>query len=195
MSSEVRIRPAATVILLRDGADGLEVWLQQRAASLAFAASMYAFPGGAVDDEDFGAAQVPAVLADQHAKVWGDSDVNIAAAHIAAAIRETHEECGVVLSASAPRPWARWVTPSGEVRRFDARFYIAACPSDQEPTPLTGEVATGRWLVLRAAVRDHSAGTLPMWPPTISNLMELVPFDSVGAALAGAPSEVEAITG
>ena len=194
MSDDVPIRPASTVVLIRDGADGLEVWLQQRAATLAFAASMYAFPGGAVDDAD-GEVEIPEAIASRHAQVWGDQSSRVAAVHLAAAIRETHEESGVVLDPAALAPWARWVTPPGEVRRFDARFYVASHPIDQEPRPLTGEVATGAWFVLGTAVREHGAGALPMWPPTISTLMELVPFDSVVAAIAAAPERVEVVDG
>jgi 8-oxo-dGTP pyrophosphatase MutT (NUDIX family) len=190
----VQIRPAATVVLLRDGADGLEVWLQQRASTLAFAAGMYAFPGGAVDAIDYDLL-VPDKTALHHASVWGDQDSATASAHVAAAVRETYEESGVQLDPSTLVPWARWMTPIGQSRRFDARFYLARCPKGQEPQPLTGEVAAGDWFVLRRAVEAHAAGALPMWPPTISTLLELVPFDHVGAAIDGAPPRIEVTAG
>ena len=69
------IRPAATVVLLRDGADGLEVWLQQRATTLAFAAGMHAFPGGRVDDDEDTSQVVHDVSRD--ADVWGDDDLEV----------------------------------------------------------------------------------------------------------------------
>jgi 8-oxo-dGTP pyrophosphatase MutT (NUDIX family) len=182
------------VVLLNDGADGLEVWLQQRAATLVFAANMYAFPGGAVDLEDADVT-LPGSDIDHHARVWGDTDPCLSSAHLAAAVRETHEESGVVLDPSTVVPWARWVTPRGDSRRFDARFYIARCPAGQNPRPLTGEVAAGAWFVLRNAVEAHATGSLPMWPPTISTLLELVPFDHVDAAIAAAPQLIEVVTG
>jgi 8-oxo-dGTP pyrophosphatase MutT (NUDIX family) len=190
----VQIRPAATVVLLRDGADGLEVWLQQRASTLVFAAGMYAFPGGAVDAVDYDLF-VPDETALHHATVWGDQDSATASAHVAAAVRETYEESGVHLDPSTLVPWARWVTPVGQSRRFDARFYLARCPKGQEPQPLTGEVAAGQWFVLRRAVEAHAAGTLPMWPPTISTLLELVPFDHVECAIDAAPPRIEVTAG
>ncbi|HVQ86629.1 MAG TPA: NUDIX domain-containing protein [Actinomycetes bacterium] len=193
-AAAVRIRPAATVVLLRDGADGLEVWLQQRATTLAFAAGMYAFPGGAVDPDDSQTA-VPNELALQHAQVWLDGDSALAAAHLAAAARETFEESGVRLDLTTLVPWARWLTPPGESRRFDARFYIAPCPAKQAPRPLTGEVASGDWFVLRRAVEAYGAGSLPMWPPTISTLLELVPFDDVASATLAAPERIEVVAG
>jgi len=192
-TASVPVRPASTVVLLRDGADGLEVWLQQRASTLAFAANMYAFPGGAVDPED-AAVELTGVDLDSHAQVFDDEDLALTASYVAAAVRETFEESGVQLDPASLVPWARWVTPAGEVRRFDARFYIARCPVDQFPRPLTGEVASGAWFVLPAAVENHATGTLPMWPPTISTLLELVPFDHVAAAVAAAPSKIEAVT-
>ncbi|HEX5017576.1 MAG TPA: NUDIX hydrolase [Actinomycetes bacterium] len=193
MSDPLPIRPAATVVLLRDGADGMEVWLQQRATTLAFAAGMHAFPGGRVDDDESTSMVVHDVSREQ--SVWGDSDAAVVRAHLAAAVRETWEESGVRLDPATLVPWARWVTPQGETRRFDARFYLAACPVDQEPRPLTGEVAGGRWFVVRAAVEAHAVGDLPMWPPTISTLTSLTSFDDVASALAAGPSTIEAVTG
>jgi 8-oxo-dGTP pyrophosphatase MutT (NUDIX family) len=189
----VSIRPAATVVLLRDGADGLEVWLQQRAATLAFAAGMYAFPGGALDPED-AEVLVPEVDNAAQARIWGDVDEILARTHLVAAARETHEESGVLLAPTALVPWSRWVTPEGGARRFDARFYVARCPANQSPRPLTGEVANGQWLVVRMAVDAYATGSLPMWPPTISTLLQLVPFDHVAAAVAAAPERIEAVT-
>jgi 8-oxo-dGTP pyrophosphatase MutT (NUDIX family) len=191
--SEVPVRPAATVVLLRDGADGVEVWLQQRATTLAFAAGMYAFPGGRVDDDEATSAVVHDVEPERG--LWQDADADTVRAHLAAAVRETYEECGVVLDPATLVPWARWVTPPGDVRRFDARFYLAQCPPDQEPRPLTGEVAAGSWFVIGTAVECFASGDLPMWPPTISTLVSLSSFDDVAAALAAGPREIEAVSG
>ena len=48
----VPIRPAATVLLLRDGAAGLEVFMVQRHHRIDFASSALVFPGGRVEDQD-----------------------------------------------------------------------------------------------------------------------------------------------
>ncbi|MEO8106235.1 MAG: NUDIX domain-containing protein [Actinomycetes bacterium] len=192
MTGAMPIRPAATVVLLRDGADGLEVWLQQRATTLAFAAGMYAFPGGRVDDDEAVSGVVHDVA--QERGVWGDDDEAVVRAHLAGAVRETWEESGVVLDPVRLVPWGRWVTPPGDTRRFDARFYLARCPADQEPRPLTGEVAAGRWFVVRSAIEAFAGGSLPMWPPTISTLTSLAAFDDVASALAAAPIHIEAVT-
>ena len=87
------------------------------------------------------------------------------------------------------------MTPPGDTRRFDARFYLARCPADdQAPEPLTGEVAAGQWFVVRGAVDAFATGALPMWPPTISTLTSLTTFDDVASALAAAPTHIEAVT-
>ena len=192
MTDPMPIRPAATVVLLRDGADGIEVWLQQRATTLAFAAGMYAFPGGRVDDDEDFSSVTHDVSGE--AVVWADSDLDVVRAHLAAAVRETWEESGIELEPASLVPWGRWVTPPGDTRRFDARFYVSRCPAGQAPQPLTGEVATGGWFVVRSAVDAFAAGDLPMWPPTISTLTSLTAFDDVASALAAAPTTIEAVT-
>jgi 8-oxo-dGTP pyrophosphatase MutT (NUDIX family) len=92
-------RPAATVVLLKDGRSGLEVYLLRRARSMAFAAGMYAFPGGTVDPRDAG---VPPAWAGPSAAEWarrlGTASEAAARALVCAAIRETYEESGVLLA-------------------------------------------------------------------------------------------------
>jgi len=190
--SDVPVRPAATVVLLRDGADGLEVWLQQRASSLVFAGGMFAFPGGAVDVDDE-ADMDPSFDASRHAAVWGHS-LQWSTTLVAAACRETREEAGVDLPASSLTPWSRWITPIGTPRRFDAHFFLAPLPVGQSPRPLTGEVAGASWLVVTSAIERHLAGDLPMWPPTITTLGQLAPHADVAAAVGAAPQKIAAIT-
>jgi len=96
-------RDAATVVLLRDGVDGLQVYLIRRVTSMAFAAGATVFPGGSVDLRD-------AHLPDQywsgpHPKEWTeplDAAVDLARALVCAAVRETFEESGVMLAGPTP---------------------------------------------------------------------------------------------
>ena len=92
---EVAAREAATVLLLRDGADGLETWLMRRVPKMAFAAGMSVFPGGAVDDGD-GEVDLPEADVAPVAAQLGTT-VAHAGRLITAAIRETFEEVGVLL--------------------------------------------------------------------------------------------------
>lgn len=91
-------RPAATVVLVRDGDRGVEVFLLRRRASMAFAAGMSVFPGGGVDPRDTG-DDVP--WAGPDAVRWGawlGCPPRDAQGFVCAAVRETFEECGVLLA-------------------------------------------------------------------------------------------------
>ncbi|GAB2666181.1 NUDIX hydrolase [Kribbella swartbergensis] len=94
-------RPASTVILLRDTAAGPEVYLLRRQRTMAFAAGMSVFPGGRVDATDATVADSwsgpsPAWFADRLG-----CDEPTASAYVAAAVRETFEESGVLLAGSS----------------------------------------------------------------------------------------------
>jgi len=94
-------RDAATVVLLRDAAAGLEVYLLRRTSTMAFAAGMHVFPGGSVDPRD---AQHSPAWAGPAVVDWAAAlgcDGPLARALVCAAVRETFEESGVLL-AGAP---------------------------------------------------------------------------------------------
>ena len=97
-------RDAATVVLLREGAERPEVYLMRRQASMAFAAGMAVFPGGGVDPRDFDDELIDAGLwAGPTPTVWADrlgTDEATARALVCAAVRETYEESGVLLAGS-----------------------------------------------------------------------------------------------
>jgi 8-oxo-dGTP pyrophosphatase MutT (NUDIX family) len=102
-------RAASTVVLLRDGATGVEVFLVQRHGSIGFMGGMHVFPGGKVADSDARAEveahSQDAACVDRHA--WGDGvDRDASFARAVAAIRETFEEAGVLLCAQAIGPGA-----------------------------------------------------------------------------------------
>jgi 8-oxo-dGTP pyrophosphatase MutT (NUDIX family) len=92
-------RDAATVVLLRDGTAGIEVYLLRRVSSMAFAAGMTVFPGGSVDSRD---AHVPDTSwAGPSPQEWAaplGADLDLARALVCAAVRETFEESGVLLA-------------------------------------------------------------------------------------------------
>ena len=103
-SEPVVPRPAATVLLVRDapapppGRTPLQVFLQRRVAEMAFASSMTVFPGGGVDAGD--RAALPS-WAGPDPTWWGERlacDTELAGALVQAAVRETFEECGVLLA-------------------------------------------------------------------------------------------------
>jgi glyoxylase-like metal-dependent hydrolase (beta-lactamase superfamily II)/8-oxo-dGTP pyrophosphatase MutT (NUDIX family) len=98
-------RPAATVVLVRPGENGLEVLLTHRPATMAFAPDMHVFPGGRVDAADADSSLVARSVLSANAaaeRLGGDLEPRIAmAAHIAA-IREAFEEVGVLVADHAP---------------------------------------------------------------------------------------------
>jgi 8-oxo-dGTP pyrophosphatase MutT (NUDIX family) len=174
----VEPRDAATVVLVRDGATGMEVWLLRRVRTMAFAAGAYVFPGGKVDPTDDGGAGLPSPWAD--AFCYGDTA--LLRRVVGAAVRETEEECGVVVTAADLRPFAHWVTPLIEPRRYDTRFLLAALPEGQDARVNDGESDEGRWFPLAEALDQ------PMLPPTRAVIEALQKHADVATALAAAPS-------
>src|SRR3954466_13237546 len=102
-------RQAATVLLLRDGAPGLEVYLLRRTKGMPFAGGMTAYPGGGVDPRDgdteiTGAGPPRAPGARPPPAQWPPAfggDERPARDLVCAAVRETFEESGVLLAGSA----------------------------------------------------------------------------------------------
>ncbi|MEB3034286.1 NUDIX hydrolase [[Mycobacterium] nativiensis] len=94
-------RPAATVMLVRDGVSALDVFLMRRHAAMEFAAGVMVFPGGGVDDRDR-STDIAWVGPDPNwwAQRFG-VDVDLAAALVCAAVRETFEESGVLFAGPA----------------------------------------------------------------------------------------------
>lgn len=95
-------RPAATVMFVRDGAAGLEVFMLRRVATMAFAPRTLVFPGGGVDPRDADprlpwAGPTPAEWAERL-----QTDEATARELVAAAVREVFEECGVLLAGPSP---------------------------------------------------------------------------------------------
>jgi 8-oxo-dGTP pyrophosphatase MutT (NUDIX family) len=212
----VPVRDAATVVLLRDGATEIEAWLLTRVTQMVFAAGMTVFPGGRVDDADAalpfagsGAALVAARFG---------CDEGQARRLLGAAVRETFEETGVLLTvpaadlsgartdveagrvsfgdllrangvavdSSALHPWARWITPEGEVRRYDTRFFVGAMPESAEARDVTSESSEASWVGVRTALDQAQRGERRMLPPTLATLSSLLQFASVSEAIAAA---------
>jgi len=88
---------------------------------------------------------------------------------------------GLVLLAGLLIPWARWITPEAEPRRFDARFFAAALPPGQRAVGHHAEADRTVWLRPAAAVEAARAGSMVMLPPTATTLHE---FAALGGAAA-----------
>jgi 8-oxo-dGTP pyrophosphatase MutT (NUDIX family) len=80
-------------------------------------------------------------------------------------------------------PFAHWITPLAEPRRFDTRFFLAALPEGAHAVPDAREMSDAVWLTPRAALDRFEAGRLPMVFPTVRTLETLVAFTEVAAVL------------
>lgn len=158
--------PSASVIVLRDGVSGLETYLLQRHARMAFAASMVVFPGGRVDPADHRAGEQP------------DDPIR------RCAVRETEEETGVRLGLENLHPWAHWITPEVEPRRYDTRFFVAALPEGQQAADISGETDDAQWWTPAAALVAQHAGAIGLMPPTLSILLELAEHPDLASVVA-----------
>jgi 8-oxo-dGTP pyrophosphatase MutT (NUDIX family) len=154
-------RRSASVVLCRDGKDGLETFLLHRHGRMRFAASMAVFPGGGVDPVDFGSADPL----------------------LACAVRETREETGVELDEAALLRWAHWITPMMQPIRYDTHFYVAALPVGQTARDTSTETERAAWTAPGAALSAYAAGSVSLMPPTFSILTELTDVSSVADLL------------
>ncbi|WUH92682.1 NUDIX domain-containing protein [Streptomyces sp. NBC_00433] len=93
---------------------------------------------------------------------------------------------GLVLRTDLLRPYARWITPEFEERRYDTWFFLAALPAGQLTRDVSGEADRTAWLRPADAVAGYERGDLVMLPPTITMLRDLLPYGSAAAALAAA---------
>lgn len=95
-------RQAATVVLLRSAAGGVEAYMMRRKSTMAFAAGAYVFPGGSVDPRD---AEGDIGWAGPSPAAWGRAfgvPADLGRELVCAAVRETFEESGVLLAGPEP---------------------------------------------------------------------------------------------
>ncbi|MEX0620725.1 MAG: NUDIX hydrolase [Solirubrobacterales bacterium] len=166
-------RPAATVILLRDGVEteSLEVLLLRRSAESRFMPNVWVFPGGSLDQED------------------GEGLAGLAAC----ARREMSEEAGIELHPAAELvPLARWVTPEVVKTRFDTWFFVAAAPAAAEVRPDGFEMTAARWVTPSLAVEQADSEEFAVVFPTLKQLEALTPHSHTEAAMAAARADPNA---
>ncbi len=166
---EEPVHPAATVILVRDGAAGLEVLLVQRSKAVKHMGGMWVFPGGRVDAEDYPA------------------DRDDYAAALNAAIRETREEAGLDVDSGQLVYLSHWTTPEGARKRFATWFFLAVLEEDQEVTVDGGEIAHHRWVTPEVALAELHDEEHPfrLMPPTFVSLVDIAPFSCCRDARVG----------
>jgi 8-oxo-dGTP pyrophosphatase MutT (NUDIX family) len=212
-------RPAATVVILRDGSDGIEVFMVVRHHEIDFASGALVFPGGKVDDAD----------ADLAWEQLAPSSASPAERpFLVASARETFEEAGLMLArrggspdllgaeaaqrlvetyrarliagnasfldlvrtenlrlaADLMVPFAHWITPESQPKRFDTRFLLVSAPVGQLGAHDGAESVEGFWISPKQALQDAKAGTRTLLFPTHMNLLKLSSYANVAEAVA-----------
>ena len=165
--------PAATVVLLRDGADGVETLMLRRDSKLAFAGGAWVFPGGRIDPEDYPGGEVSS-----------DADTVLTAARNAAA-REAMEEAGLVVDPDSLAWFAHWTPGAIATRRFATWFFVGAAPEGRVVVD-DGEIREHVWIRPADAIARRESGEIELIPPTWVTLHTLADAPSTAAVCADA---------
>lgn len=200
-------RPSTTVLLVRDGADGLEVLMVVRNERGQYASAMV-FPGGGLEAGDADEAWLDLIDG------AGDLAADERARRIAG-FRELHEETGLLLlesprsrpqpeegesfldlvrrsggrlDLSAMIPFAHWVTPEGAPKRFDTFFRLCWMTAEMEAISDGRETVAAEWLRPADAVALGASGERNLLFPTKCQLDLLAESLTVEAAVAAARS-------
>jgi 8-oxo-dGTP pyrophosphatase MutT (NUDIX family) len=111
------------------------------------------------------------------------SDVRQALVNREVSLAQFLADAGLVLRADLLRPWANWVTPAEEPRRYDTRFFLAVLPEGQHADGATSEADHAGWQRPQDAIDDWKAGNVGLLPPTWMTLAELRDAGTVAAAM------------
>lgn len=155
----------------------------RRNDKVAFMAGSYVFPGGRIDDSDHPPQGEPVPKA-----VFPDLTDAEEAAYRIGAVRELQEEANVYITVGDLHPFAHWVTPEIEIRRYDTRFFIARMPEGQDPKHDEGETTALEWLPPKEAIARFERRELLLPPPTWTTIRQLAPRRSIDDVLAWAKS-------
>ncbi len=196
------IREAASVILLRDAPGGFEVFLLRRHRSASFMASAFVFPGGATEEgEDAKTAAARELFEEAGVLLARDSGAQNETLQVrsqdslrqkvltgtpAAAVLEL---AGLKWATDGLVPWAHWITPSVENKRFSARFFVGELPAGQIPKFDATETVDQAWVTPQDGLAR--AGELALPPPQVRTMWELSQYDSLAAVFAAAKKRAD----
>ncbi len=166
VASGVVAAPAATVVLLRDGASGLEVLLARRSSKLAFHGGAWVFPGGRIDPDDY-----------------GDAPHDLVRAARQAAAREAKEEAGVDVDPDTLIHLSNWTTPEGSPKRFATWFFVGPVAGGDEVAD-GSEMDAVHWFTPEEALAARAAGEIELAPPQYVTLLDLRASENVADAMA-----------
>lgn len=158
--------PAATVVVLRDGPQGLESLMLRKNARDAAFGGMWVFPGGRIDDGDHD----------------GTSDLLAAARR--AATREAREEADITLDPGELVHFSYWIPPPIAPKRYATWFFAAEAPAGEVVID-DSEIVRHEWMTPSEAMRRRDAGEIEIIIPTWVTLHTVARFNTVTEALAG----------
>ena len=150
------LRPAATVVVVREAANGFEILMVRRNDSVAFMGGAYVFPGGRVEDAEI-------------ARGGGDALIG----YRLAAVRELEEEAGLRVNPDDLVVIAHWVTPEIEIKRYDTRFFLVRLPEGQQARHDQNETTELAWMTPRKAIERCERGEILLPPPTWTTLKRM----------------------
>jgi 8-oxo-dGTP pyrophosphatase MutT (NUDIX family) len=201
------------VVLLRPSAARFEVFLVRRHDKVAFMGGAYVFPGGRVDEADraldeSNAFQVAAIrelfeeagilLARGHRnqpvtlsteeQARRFRDYRIALADGSMTLRDVMERERLAPDIEALVPFAHWVTPEIDIKRFDTRFFVTVVPPQQEAVHDDRETTHGEWMDPADAVERCRREEIALPPPTWTTLRGLSRFSHVDEVMQWARS-------
>ena len=179
---EKKVRKAATLILLRDSEDGLELLMLKRGQrdgkSSTFLPNTWVFPGGVVEQEDY-----PKNAKDDH---------DMAAKQ--AAVRETFEEANIQVNVNELVYFSHWTTPAeSHSKRYATWFFAASCEPEQSFKVCGEEIVEGCWMTPHNILEAHAQEEMSFLPPTwvtIDKLLGLETTDEALAILSFSPPQV-----
>ncbi|MCK9563272.1 MAG: NUDIX domain-containing protein [Bacteroidales bacterium] len=206
--------PSATVMMIREGAEGLEVLAVLRGQAVSFARGALAFPGGVLEPGDHHLAQ----------ELGADDPL---APFRLGAIREVFEETGLLLAHGQHRLTvemlarirelllsgepdfatlladhhlqpaldalvhiAHWTTPASYPKRFSTHFFLAPAPPERDASHEQGELDDAFWMRPQHALKWHREGRYMLMLPTLQSCGRLAEFATVAEALAGMEFEL-----
>ena len=98
---------------------------------------------------------------------------------------------GLTLATDRISYWAHWITPEGQPRRYDTRFFVTRAPKNQTAGHDDHELTSSAWVTAREALEHARRKEWMIIFPTIRNLQKLAQFDTADAAIAAVHAQTE----
>lgn len=163
-AASLPLTPAATVVVVRDGVDSLEVLMLKRSSAGAFR-SHWVFPGGKVDAADHDPASDDPLSSFRRA-----------------AVREAAEEANLHVDLDELVTFAYWEPPASQPRRFATWFFLAAV--QQAEVVVDGvEIDEHLWLAPAEVLARRDANEVELAAPTWMSLHALIHYETTAELL------------